>query len=306
MAKWLRKLEQSAGLVGKVFNNLTTNSDIDAPSINAVRGALYRPNLLINGDFQCWQRGDTLGINDNTQNTNGFKYFADMWNVYFERGAGNSYTFEKVSNGVKCSVSKEIAINQFITQALDENKYYILVVSINDIIHTLTFKGQETKESSDFTIKHMSVNSTGTYNRIIIKVKNNDIINYADLFEGDIAYPHVKEDSANALMRCQNKLLYYTNIFVGGELIYMKKANDTLSVNIFLPYIMKNTTIKADEVRVTFGNNATSYSTNIYNYYIYGNCLRVYIRKQDETAFETNFGDVMAQFINLEITNEPV
>ena len=59
---------------------------------------IYPKQLLINPDFQIWKRGESISFNDNDTTTNGFKYFADMWCIYFERGAGNSYTFEKVYN----------------------------------------------------------------------------------------------------------------------------------------------------------------------------------------------------------------
>ena len=38
--KFIKKLEQSAGLVGKVFDSLTTNSPTDAPSIRVVNEEL--------------------------------------------------------------------------------------------------------------------------------------------------------------------------------------------------------------------------------------------------------------------------
>lgn len=34
--KWIQKVEQYAGLIGKVFDSLTNNSSTDAPSIRAV------------------------------------------------------------------------------------------------------------------------------------------------------------------------------------------------------------------------------------------------------------------------------
>lgn len=38
--KFIQKLEQSAGLVGKVFDSFTSNSTIDAPSIHIVKTEL--------------------------------------------------------------------------------------------------------------------------------------------------------------------------------------------------------------------------------------------------------------------------
>lgn len=191
-----------------VENDLKSeNPTQNAPSIQAVLDNLQPKQLLINPDFQVWQRGESISFNDIDTTTSGFKYFADMWCIYFTTGKGDSYALEKVSNGVKCIVSRLISINQFILDALDENKDYTFVVSINNIIHTLTFKGQETKNSNDNVLKHMNKEDTGSYNRLIINIKNNDIINYANLWEADIDYPHVKNKYEYDLEECKKYIL---------------------------------------------------------------------------------------------------
>ena len=209
--------------------------------------------LIINGDFQCWQRGESISFNDSNTPTNGFKYFADMWCTYFERGVSNNFTFEKVDNGVKVTTNKLINVNQFLIESLDSTKDYIFIVSINDTIHTLTFKGQETKENE--FIKHMNQKDTGGYNRFIIKVNNNDIINYTNLFEGDIALPHRKEDYAIALLRCRRKVhtivngryknipsifTYYNNYLYGHILTDLDSYTTVIANGKFTIYAISN------------------------------------------------------------------
>ena len=259
----LRKKAQATPVVGVILDSLKSeNPRQNAPSIQAVLDNLRPRQLLINGDFQVWQRGTTISLNDTDTTTNGFKYFADMWCTYFERGSGNSYKFEKVSNGVKVTCSKNISISQFVVDPLDNTKDYTFVVSINGTVHTLTFKGQETKENE--FIKHMNTTDTASYNRLIINVKNNDIINYADLFEGDIDYPHVKEDKAIALMRCQRYVVPTVSTVMGytgtdSRYVYvmcekLKSMADTPTVTNFSEFVLKiNGTSKVITI-----NNATA------------------------------------------------
>ena len=195
-------------------------------------------NLLINGDFQIWQRGESISFNDTATTTNGFKYFADMWCIYFERGVGNNFTLKKVKNGVNVTTNKKISVNQFLMEALDSTKDYTFVVSLNNIIHTLTFKGQETKENE--FIKHMSQSDSGKYNRLIIYVNNNDVINYANIFEGNIVYPHIKEDYSIALLRSQKKIIHYNYLnllitydYTGGKYIAVANVPKMDAIPIF-------------------------------------------------------------------------
>ena len=75
--KLIRKKDEITALNGKVIDSLDSNSSIDAPSIRAVNehfGNISNANLLINGNFQVNQRGQTTYIQTNT-----WKYSVDRW-----------------------------------------------------------------------------------------------------------------------------------------------------------------------------------------------------------------------------------
>ena len=190
-------------------------------------------NLLINGDFQSWQRGENISFNDIKTTTNGFKYFADMWCTYFSRGEGNNYIFEKVDNGVKITTSRDISISQFFTDKLDSNKYYTFVASINGNIHYMIIKGNESNNSE--SLQYMNKEDTGFEHRFIIRVKNNDIVNFVDLFEGYVVYPHKKEDYSIALVRCRRKIKMIEIppwSYLPVNVITAKSVSATISVDI--------------------------------------------------------------------------
>ena len=150
--------------------------------------ALYHPNLLINGDFQCWQRGTPY------QTIVGYttKYLADMWFTN-----NSNVKVSAVPNGglkLEYSNDSEAWIKQKVD--LEADKHYTCVYKINNNIKVKHFIGKQYFEDT----KNIEYGSGGD---LAIHIRPNDILKYVDLFEGDVAYPHVKEDYAIALNRCK-------------------------------------------------------------------------------------------------------
>lgn len=158
--------------------------------------SIYMPNLLINGDFQVWQRGEALQVNG----TGGaIKYYIDLWATYTGDWEG---TLNKVENGVKITTSSN---NAYLLQNIDHldleiGKQYIVVASINDTIHKITFKyGIDTPIT-----EHLSILKTNYDTFVNVRgLKNKDIVNWVQLNKGSIECQHIKEDYSIALLRCQ-------------------------------------------------------------------------------------------------------
>lgn len=79
------KAKQAIPVGGTIQNDLISNSKTDAPSVRAVNEAIINlpysnENLLINGRFLVWQRGD--------ETTGSGAYCADRWNCAFAGGTG--------------------------------------------------------------------------------------------------------------------------------------------------------------------------------------------------------------------------
>ena len=159
---------------------------------------VYRPNLLINGDFQCNQRGQA-----DYNITAGWKYTLDMWKAY------NLYLNTKNKGVISISVPTS-SIGYFV-QHLDETKNgdFTFVVNV-PLIHRGTISVYlEGAGTEKFTISKSGIH-THTFKNVTGATKLSMELNnfygdfkYIDLFEGDVAYPHVKEDYTLALERCQ-------------------------------------------------------------------------------------------------------
>ena len=156
----------------------------------------YNPRqLLVNPDFQIWQRGGTFTLSHNETT----EYVADMWFVWNGQGI-----IEKKQGGGLISRQAN-TISQIVK--LEDGKTYTLYFDVNgtELIKHIT-AGQNSSDARYEFYKR----PTDDY---LIGIKlDNETLNLACLFEGDIAYPHVKNKYAYDLMECQHKIFVITNI----------------------------------------------------------------------------------------------
>lgn len=203
MGYYIKKTEQTTPVQAVTESSLRSASEINVPTVKAVLDGLHYPNLLINGDFQINQRGQS----DYTIQ-NSWQYTVDMWRMI---GYGH---LQLKSNCIRfyASGSTSIQFNQRIT--LNKSKYTCILKIVN-------IKGAFKLKVVGETTTETLITSTGIYSAL----HNNNItditlesttsqvegdyidIEYIDLFEGDIAYPHVKEDYEIALTRCVTNVL---------------------------------------------------------------------------------------------------
>lgn len=181
-----------------MFNVLAPLADLQ-PSF-------YKQNMLINGDFQCNQRGkktyDITGI---------AKYTVDMWRAF-------EVSVKVLNEGVELTGTSEEEqgyFTQFIQLGKLKTTTYTISAMVDGKICTFTLAPGGTAKEKDFGKFKISVltsskwdNDLNDYNnKLKINIcpvgTNTFTVSYIDVFEGDIAYPHVKEDYATALMRCE-------------------------------------------------------------------------------------------------------
>lgn len=186
-----------------------TNVEVNknAENIETALNNLYRPNLLINGDFQINQRGqESYEVNNNNI------YTFDVWRII----ASNTTTkVSRLDNGVKFENlgTGDSVFSQRMT--IEEVANYTLVIKCSNIVGNVfveIYYVGANYESHQLTNGINIINITDKNIRDIsptIKQQGSVDIEYIDLFEGDIAYPHVKEDYGIAMTRCQRKLKVY-------------------------------------------------------------------------------------------------
>lgn len=103
---------------------------------------IVNPNILINGNFQVWQRGTSF-------NNGGNVYTADMWyqNVTVNNPSDTMPTISKLNNNSGISINigtvKSVELKQNLEYTIDDNTQYTLTISFNGKIKSCIINGSE-------------------------------------------------------------------------------------------------------------------------------------------------------------------
>ena len=167
-----------------------------------------------------------------------------------------------LSNGVKLKNNDDYAGQTYFTQVMKlENKSYTAVVKINNMSGSakLSFDNTSATKQLSKGVNILTFNGNNASSFVFtIEGKGSYIdIEYADLFEGSIAYNHQKEDNATALLRCRKKiyarkvqLAYYYN--KSGYDYYQSLLENTFEDDVII-------SIPSGEVNVPFKGNVKFY-----------------------------------------------
>lgn len=186
-----------------------TNYDKDKEYLIAEIKDVPYQNLLINGDFKIWQRGEAITV----QGNGGKSYTADMWEIRNQRNSAGQMVHQKTDEGKGTGFRFPALGSMRIYQWFPieemrkyDGQYMTRVWSVNKQVHSETFLLN--LSVSDGTIE-------GDKWRAFYYLSNsNDVLNYAALYPGKIAYSHVEEDDATALMRCQEYERFYETLLI--------------------------------------------------------------------------------------------
>lgn len=163
--------------------------------------SVYRPNLLVNGDFQINQRGQTSYTSTAAQSS----LTVDCWRI----GGQATLTVNDDNVILSATGDGESYLAQHIDKDLTGEKLSVAVKVTNDKVYTgtITVTDVETVFISDGQCMTVSAkydsNRNGTQLYINVSGGHSYPFDYVDAFEGEIIYSHFEEDDAIALLRCQ-------------------------------------------------------------------------------------------------------
>lgn len=269
---WARDYLQDVAIVGKLDTSKIANNDLttvegyawDARRGKAIRDDLnalsasklsigndYRPNLLINGDFQVWQRVPPFNQSA--------VFCADRWRTQFDVYDGASATSD--TDGIKL-VGKNgtniCGIYQMIENGVKLiGKTVNMSTSINGVIYDHTFGVPNSNTVSFNPIQNIELRIRhygGGDNRVYVMVScignaTTNIINWVKLEINDHATPFIPRLYAEELALCQR---YYCKVLatVPNQLI----ASNTLISGSIFPVEMRTVPT------VSIYSNASSYT----------------------------------------------
>lgn len=196
----------------------------------AEAGDVYCPNLAINGDFQCNQRGETTY----SATSSARKYTVDMW---FITGAGTTL---KVTDKYLTMTGTSSGA-QFLQKIPDFNNSHDHVLRIKLYEYdafTFVVKAGNSLDEEIVTGVDARLDATTGNVGIVMKAAKTVNIEFISIVEGDNAYPHIKEDPATALLRCCE----YINAYVSDSSYYFYGIIGPTVINIpvYTPIKMKN------------------------------------------------------------------
>lgn len=187
-----------------------TNYDKNKDYLLAEIADTYHPNLLINGDFKINQRGESsYSLSDN--NNIGT---LDMWRLYNYQGV---VTVTVQSDGILITSSGSGTMQFY--QSFDFLSFFNGITSLYASEVSGTVEYSYYNDSENWVKLGELKNGINTFNltnanlyRIGFVMKGSTYfkLKYVDMFEGSIAYPHIVEDDAIALMRCLQYVKEYT------------------------------------------------------------------------------------------------
>lgn len=247
--KLIKKISTSLVSTGEIIDSLQSNSSTNAPSIRAVVDNMTPPmNLLINGDFKINQRGQT------SYTATYKKYTVDDWYIY----NGTLNVIDKGISVLRKSNSEKMWIGQYVKSSTNT---FTLVSKVNGSVYYHTFENVNEYQTIEYEGFQFSaqLNSGNIY--LIQFGANVDTqfnIEYIDLFEGTIAYQHIPEDDAIALMRCMSKIQSLVDFNIGGRLIlFLTNGSNILQgIQYFMP-MDSVPTVESIEIMYSNGQSAT-------------------------------------------------
>ena len=176
--------------------------------------ALYHPNLLINGDFQCNQRGkaeynfNLYGTQGNSGGT------VDMWRV--ANSSTNKLKIIPVDGGsvkYECSGGDNPSSFLYILPEFLKNGSYRIICSLKNktgsvILRVNNNEGTYTEYTLQEGLNIIELNQS--IKSIVYRISTgNGVIEYTRLNKGTVAYPHIKEDFDSAFKKCSAYLFHH-------------------------------------------------------------------------------------------------
>lgn len=249
--KWFSSLKAVA-ITGS-YIDLTDKPVIPSKVSELVNNMIINLNLLINGDFKIWQRGESITINSTT-----WTYTADRVRC---KGTG---TVTKVSNGMKFSGATNA---QYVMEDADYSaiagKTVTLSYSKNGIIFTSTF----------------IANSAIVANLNFVA---NDVLNWWKLENGSIATPFSPRSRPEEHSACQ---WYYRAPTQMVLLMVRNSATDMIGIGTLPAPMRVFPTIGYTSLSFNNGVDAPSNITAISAASLGYNYFRIIIQKAGSLAW---------------------
>jgi hypothetical protein len=224
----------------KTINSLSQSIHTDGTALSAYQGYVldkgklnigddYRPNLLINGDFQIWQRGESFDISS-------IKYTTDRWVA--NASVANGLRVSKASEGLKLTWLLQclgVLIYRIEETSKPLNRPITLTIKIDGLIYGYTTQLNNLSSYIEFNIdtKTFYTRTTGGTNNQLLYFNGNGAVgstytvSWVKLELNDHPTPFIPRSYGEELALCQR---YYEFSDISADNSYQLQANSTKSL----------------------------------------------------------------------------
>lgn len=264
--EWLPQFSIQGGSVSAVADTLPIGSQVmwdgDTPiptGWSETEAPFYRPNLVVNGDFKCWQRGTSF------TDDYGYAviYTADMWWISF--AGGKTCSAVKVDNGIKIYGQTDSRLSQYIPYEYDDLGVasFSFVIDGKLSIYENVSVSEEAVELENNDKRQIALKYDPDKKAILLQftLKDNQehIFTYVRCDRGKIAYPHIPEDLGTALARCQQ---YIKKYIANGNVIYHYPTDKRYLIDVPLDEMAGTPTLSNIVVK-WYGDNGMWITGNV-------------------------------------------
>lgn len=166
--------------------------------IHKMLNDMSNDNLLINGDFQVWQRGTYFGLNQGISSNTFQIYTADRWRIFADTSKkAFKGSIQQVKNGLEVYIMSGADISAF-TQMIELNKGLVKELAGKKI--AISFKiNNPTGATFNISPTISIVNSSGTYDNytssVTVKTGTNEytvVLQMPNSIEFYDTYPYMR------------------------------------------------------------------------------------------------------------------
>lgn len=293
------KAKQVIPVTGGIINDAACESETDALSALATKSAIEQtasqipnPNLLINSDFQVWQRGEVF------KKSHG-RYTADR--CFTNSNIAYSGTFRKIDDGMQIVCEKEAIIAPYMYQMEDSDlkrvrgKTVTLSYSVDGVVHSFTLCdfGQVYIQDDEVLDSHTLPSTSDELTAIVIVIQWNMVagqsktLNWVKLEYGSFATPYVPRLYAEELALCKR---YYQVVNAQSSVAFTNADGKQLIMPISSIPMYKTPTVSGVTLPLTItvrydGKDANFTATNIIATY-YGDDMKISFRGESTSLIK--------------------
>lgn len=192
-----------SGEEGEVNGNIITKNSLPLDRIIGINDIRNNPNLLINGDFQVWQRGTSFNLSKND-----VKYTSDRWKIWCNNDTPITISRE---NGLKFDGANSNLYYHFEDSDFNKinNKIVTMSIMVDNNVYTETFIYNGNNSWTElFRNDKIQLAYNGTTKSIEVGLIKSVTIQWIKLELGSVATPFVSRPYGEELVLCKRYYQY--------------------------------------------------------------------------------------------------